>query len=129
MDRDTQVWDFNRVIYGHNMGAGSDAMFSTLLDYEQEDYFKENRTIYFTDAYGSATAYRVMAVVKYSTDDLEEWYFRIRNHDDMESYNAWMMQLQGRRCIMKNRIMRLPVLSHLLPVTGVCLGRMGGFLL
>lgn len=32
MDKDTQVWDFNRVIYGHNMGAGSYAMFSTLLN-------------------------------------------------------------------------------------------------
>ena len=29
-------------------------------------------------------------------DDLEEWDFRIRNHADMESYNAWMEQLQGR---------------------------------
>ena len=98
MDKDTQVWDFNRVIYGHNMGTGSDAMFSTLLDYEKEDYFKENRIIYFTDAYayGSAAAYQVMAVVKYSIDDLEGWDFRIRNHGDMESYNAWMEQLQGR---------------------------------
>ena len=96
IDKDTQVWDFNRVIYGHNMGAGSKAMFSTLLDYEKEDYFKGNQTIYFTDAYGSATAYQVMAVVKYSIDDLEEWDFRIRNHEDMESYNAWMEQLQGR---------------------------------
>ena len=55
MDKDTQVWDFNRVIYGYNMGAGSNAMFSTLLDYEKEDYIKENQTIYFTDAYGAAT--------------------------------------------------------------------------
>lgn len=96
MDKDTQVWDFNRVIYGHNMGSGSDAMFSTLLKYEQEDYFKENQTIYYTDAYGSTAAYQVMAVVKYSIDDLEEWDFRTRNHEDMESYNAWMEQLQGR---------------------------------
>lgn len=96
MDKDTQIWDFNRVIYGHNMGAGSDAMFSTLLDYEKEDYFKENRTIYFTDAYGSATAYQVMAVVKYSIDDLEEWDFRTRNHADIESYNTWMEKLQQR---------------------------------
>ena len=85
MDKDTQVWDFNRIIYGHNMGTGSDAMFSTLLDYEKEDYLKEHRTIYFTDAYGSAAAYQVMAVVKYSIDDLEEWDFRTRNHGDMES--------------------------------------------
>ena len=96
MDKDTQVWDFNRVIYGHNMGTGSDAMFSTLLKYEQEDYFKENQTIYFTDAYGSANAYQVMAVVKYDISDLNEWDFRTRDHEDMESYNAWMEQLQGR---------------------------------
>lgn len=95
MDKDTQVWDFNRVIYGYNMGTGSDAMFSTLLKYEQEDYFRENNIIYFTDAYGSAAAYQVMAVVKYSIDDLEEWDFRNRNHGDMESYNAWMEELQG----------------------------------
>ena len=96
MDKDTEIWDFNRVIYGHNMGTGSDAMFSTLLKYEQEDYFEEHPIIYFTDAYGSANAYQVMAVVKYSVDDLEEWDFRIRNHADMESYNVWMEQLQGR---------------------------------
>ena len=30
MDKDTQVWDFNRVIYGHNMGTGSDAMFISI---------------------------------------------------------------------------------------------------
>ena len=96
MDKDTQVWDFNRVIYGHNMGTGSDAMFSTLLDYEKENYFKENQTIYFTDAYGNANAYQVMAVVKYGISDLGEWDFRTRNHEDMESYNAWMEQLQGR---------------------------------
>ena len=96
MDKDTQIWDFNRVIYGHNMGAGSEAMFSTLLKYEQEDYFREHPVIYFTDAYGSAAAYQVMAVVKYSINDLEEWDFRIKNHADMESYNAWMEQLQGR---------------------------------
>ena len=96
MDKDTQVWDFNRVIYGHNMGTGSEAMFSTLLKYEQEDYFNEHPAIYFTDAYGSAAAYQVMAVVKYSINDLEEWDFRIRNHADMESYNVWMERLQGR---------------------------------
>ena len=96
MDKDTQVWDFNRVIYGHNIGAGSQAMFSTLLKYEKEEYFKEHQTIYFTDAYGSAAAYQVMAVVKYNIDDLGEWDFRTRNHEDMESYNIWMEQLQGR---------------------------------
>ena len=42
------------------------------------------------------SAYQVMAVVKYSIDNLEEWDFRTRNHADMESYNAWMEELQGK---------------------------------
>ena len=71
-------------------------MFSTLLKYEQEDYLKDHPIIHFTDTYGSANAYQVMAVVKYNIDDLGEWDFRTRNHEDMESYNAWMEQLQGR---------------------------------
>lgn len=37
-----------------------------------------------------------MAVVKYNIDNLAEWDFCIRNHTDMENYNAWMQELQGR---------------------------------
>lgn len=96
MDKDTNIMDFNRVIYGHNMGIGSDAMFSTLLKYEQEDYFRKNQTIYFTEVYGSPAVYQVMAVVKYNTEDIGEWDFRTRNHENMESYNIWMEKLQER---------------------------------
>ncbi|GFI48599.1 hypothetical protein IMSAGC019_03936 [Lachnospiraceae bacterium] len=39
MDKDTSQWDFNRTIYAHNMGKTSDAMFSPLLKFKDEDYF------------------------------------------------------------------------------------------
>lgn len=96
MDKDTQEWDFNKVIYAHNMGKTSTAMFSPLLDYKEEDYFMEHRTVYYTEVFGSTTAYQVMAVVRYDVKDTGEWDFRTRNHEDMESYNIWMEELQGR---------------------------------
>ena len=96
MDKDTDQWDFNKTIYAHNMGGISDAMFSPLLDYKDEDYFMAHRQLYYTECYGTTAEYQVMAVVKYNAKDTGSWDFRIRNHADMESYNLWMEQLQER---------------------------------
>lgn len=46
--------------------------------------------MYYTEVFGSTTAYQVMAVVRYDVKDTGEWDFRTRNHEDMESYNIWM---------------------------------------
>ena len=119
MDKDTQVWDFNRVIYGHNMGAGSQAMFSTLLKYEQEEYFKEHQTIYFTDAYGSAAAYQVMLQNGISVPEtMKIW---------KATMYGWSSCREG-HCIMRSLTMRPQASLPLLPVTGGCMGRTGGFL-
>lgn len=96
MDKDTRQEDFNKVIYAHNMGRGSTAMFSQLLAYKDEDYFKEHRTVYFTETFGTGAAYQIMAVVKYDVKDVGEWDFRTKNHASMEEYNVWMEQLQER---------------------------------
>lgn len=94
MDKDTGQWDFNRTIYAHNMGRPSDAMFSPLLDYKDEDFFLAHRQLYYTECYGSTTEYQAMAVVKYNAKDTGNWDFRTRDHADMESYDIWMEQLQ-----------------------------------
>ena len=94
MDKDTDQWDFNKTIYAHNMGGISDAMFSPLLDYKDEDYFMAHRQLYYTECYGTTAEYQVMAVVKYNAKDTGSWDFRTRNHADMESYNLWMERLQ-----------------------------------
>ena len=94
MDRDTKEDDFNGVIYGHNMGTGSDAMFSVLLKYEDRNYFDENRVLFYTERYEDVTAYEVIAVVKYNVKELAEWDFRIRNHDNVEECLAWMERMK-----------------------------------
>ena len=96
MDKDTGQWDFNRTIYAHNIGGSSSAMFSSLLNYKDEDFFMTHRQLYYTECYGDTAEYQVMAVVKYDAGDTGNWDFRTRNHPDMESYNLWMEQLQER---------------------------------
>lgn len=96
MDKDTDQWDFNKTIYAHNMSRPSDAMFSPLLKYKNEYYFMTHRQLYYTQCYGTTAEYQIMAVVEYNTKDTENWDFRTRNHDDIESYNLWMEQLQER---------------------------------
>lgn len=96
MDKDTDQWDFNKSIYAHNMSRSSDAMFSPLLHYKDEEYFTSHRQFYYTECYGITAEYQIMAVVKYNAKDTGIWDFRTRNHADMESYNLWMEQLQER---------------------------------
>lgn len=94
MDKDTGQWDFNKTIYAHNMSRSSNAMFSPLLNYKDEEYFLAHRQLYYTECYGATAEYQIMAVVKYNVKDTGSWDFRTRNHADMESYNLWMEQLQ-----------------------------------
>jgi len=96
MDKDTDQWDFNRTIYAHNMSRPSEAMFSPLLHYKDEEYFMAHRQLYYTECYGDTAGYQVMAVVEYNANDTGSWDFRTRDHADMESYNLWMEQLQER---------------------------------
>lgn len=58
---------------------------------------KAEATVTF-DADGGETVRKSISTEKVlnSVDELEEWDFRTRNHEDMESYNVWMEQLQGR---------------------------------
>ena len=78
------------------MWAGSEAMFSVLLRYEEEDYFRENGVLFYTDRYDRVTAYDVIAIVKYNVNDVGEWDFRVRNHGNREELLAWMAQLKER---------------------------------
>lgn len=94
MDKDTGQWDFNRTIYAHNMSSSSSSMFSPLLKYKDEDYFRAHRQLYYTECYGDTAEYQIMAAVKYNAKDTGSWDFRTRNHPDMESYNLWMEGLE-----------------------------------
>lgn len=58
--------DFNTVIYGHNMKDGS--MFHTLHDYEEEDFFAENKFVYIYLPDGKAYAYEIFAAYTYTNE-------------------------------------------------------------
>lgn len=69
--------EFNTVIYGHNMNDGS--MFGGLHDFENEDFFKEHRTLYiyteehtFTYMFFAAVMYSDVHIPYYFDDDVED---------------------------------------------------------
>lgn len=63
--------DFNTIIYGHNMNDGS--MFGALHQYEDEDFFKEHRTIYIYTTDHTFT-YTVFAAVMYTDAHIPYYY-------------------------------------------------------
>ena len=65
----------NMVLYGHHMNNGS--MFSDLCKYEDEDFYREHKTIYF-DTLGGYGEYEVIAAFKtvaYSESGFQYYHF------------------------------------------------------
>jgi len=57
----------NIAIYGHHL-SNSTAMFSTLLEYKKEDYWKKHQLIQVDSIYGKKT-YRIFAVLNHTVSD------------------------------------------------------------
>ncbi len=57
----------NIAIYGHHL-SNSTAMFSTLLQYKNESYWKSHQTIQLNTIYGTRT-YRIFAVLNHTVSD------------------------------------------------------------
>ena len=57
----------NIAIYGHHL-SNSTAMFSTLLQYKDESYWKSHQTIQIDSTYGKRT-YRIFAVLNHTVSD------------------------------------------------------------
>jgi sortase B len=87
--------DANTIIYGHNMGAGRDDMFSSLLLYKNQDYFLENRYIQFDTVYENHGWWEVFAVIEYDarTDGFQYLQLRFNNDD---SFTDWVAGIRGR---------------------------------
>lgn len=65
----------NIIIYGHNMQSG--IMFHTLLEYENEDYYKEHKYIKFDTLYETGT-YEIIGAARtqiYPEDDTENFHY------------------------------------------------------
>lgn len=64
---DYQTPSKNIAIYGHHL-SNSTAMFSTLMNYKREDYWRSHQTIQLDTIYGKRT-YRIFAVINHTVSD------------------------------------------------------------
>ncbi len=69
----------NLLIYGHNMKNGS--MFATLLEYKDQDFYNEHKTIVFNTIYEKAE-YEIVAAFQSAIADVDEDVFRYYNFID-----------------------------------------------
>ena len=79
----------NILIYGHNMKAGT--MFNLLLDYEDEDFYKEHHTIQFDTIDGDGT-YEVIAAFRTEITGAEDGfkYYDFYNADTPEAFALYV---------------------------------------
>lgn len=75
--------DRETIIYGHNMHYGGD-MFTKLIEYESEDFYKEHPYFYIYTPDGNVSTYQIFAV-EYVADDSE--VYGIQFTDDAEFLN------------------------------------------
>lgn len=85
----------NVVIYGHNMKAGT--MFHALLEYENEDFYKEHKTVIFNTIYGNAE-YEVIAAFKTNIKEVDDTGFKYYQFFDAatpEEFNDYVMNCKS----------------------------------
>lgn len=86
----------NMLIYGHNMQSG--IMFHSLLEYENEEYYKEHRYIKFDTLYESST-YEIIGALRtqiYPEDDTEHLHYNdfidASDKDEFDEYVDFVKQ-------------------------------------
>ncbi len=85
----------NVVIYGHNMKAGT--MFHALLEYENEDFYKEHKTVIFNTIYGNAE-YEVIAAFKTNIKEVDDTgfkYYQFFDADVPEEFDDYVLNCKN----------------------------------
>ena len=84
----------NLVIYGHHMNNGS--MFSNLCKYENEDFYREHKTIRFDtlDSFGEYEVVAAFKTVAYSEEGFKYYHFvRAEQEEDFNEFIAKCKEL------------------------------------
>jgi len=79
-----ETLDSNTIIYGHNMGAGRNDMFNTLLLYKDFGYFSANRYIQFDNIHERYSFWEIFAVIEVNTSNTPFYYQQIQFTDEDE---------------------------------------------
>lgn len=80
-DNNMRVLDANTVLYGHNMGAGRQDMFGSLLSYKDEEYYLAHRYIQFDTVYELHGWWKVFAVIEHDSSSKDFQYMQLQFSD------------------------------------------------
>lgn len=84
----------NIIIYGHHMKSG--AMFAGLMEYEDEEFYKDHSTLQF-DTLDAAGEYEIVAVFKsraYTVDPNVFQYYLFTKAEDQTEFDEFMFKVQ-----------------------------------
>jgi len=92
LDYRTKQTDNNNVIHGHNMGTGSTPMFSTLIKYDDFDYYKKHEYFYYSSVFNSENIdkYRIISVIHFYINDLSSFDYMQRKFETTKEINDWI---------------------------------------
>lgn len=86
--------DTNRVIHGHNMGRGKTTMFSTLVYYENQEFFDEHKLIHFAEPNRDTQVYEIFGVFNFDVNKLSQFDYMQRNFNDFE-FTSWIEYIKS----------------------------------
>ena len=84
----------NRVIYGHNMGNQRTEMFSSLIEYQKQDFAEAHKYIYYAQS-GITTCYEIFAVVNFDTDYISDFDYRqpyFNSEKEFQSFATYLSE-------------------------------------
>lgn len=96
-DKDNNMWDLdaNTILYGHNMGAGRQDMFGSLLSYKDYEYYMAHRYIQFDTIYQQHSWWKVFAVIGHDirSDKFNYLSIQFNSADDFTDWIATAKEL------------------------------------
>ena len=96
LDVNTPVGSRNRVVHGHNMGSKRTEMFSRLLDYQDSEYAKAHKTLYFSEPDREGEEYEIFAVLNFDLSLLDECNYIQADFDTEEDFSAFISYLKNK---------------------------------
>ena len=91
VDYKNNKYSLSKVIYGHNMSLSSTKpIFTTIVNWKDEEYFNSHRTLYYTDANGMTKKYLIVALAHFNVAAKEEYSYLDTMFETEEDFRGWI---------------------------------------
>ncbi len=95
LEHDTTDTDRNLVIHGHNMGMNREEMFSTLVNYQDQEFADVHKTIFYSDPdKPGKERYTLFAVLNLDIQNEDGFQYRQQAFTDEESFHEYVAYLK-----------------------------------